>query len=142
MYTTSENIGVAPGNVPNIQFEIDANLSPEPSLDFTTANFVPPAQPPGWHEIDAAAEGEWFLTGSEGTDTGCNEVTTCTLAQLQANAPDARILTVLVNKGTDHEFSGAVDGLQINSDVYDFEPLGVAGHCCALISVVRPHAQH
>lgn len=125
VFTTTENNDVDPTNLPNIQFEIDANLSPEPSVDFTTATFAPPAQLPGWHQIDAVTEGEWFLTGTEGTDTGCTQVTTCTLAELQTAAPDATILTVQFNKGRDNAFSGAVDGLQINSDVYDFEPLGV-----------------
>ena len=106
MFTTTENIGLDPTNLPNIQFEIDANLSPEPSVDFTTATFAPPATLPGWHQIDAVTEGEWFLTGTEGTDTGCNDVTTCTLAELQAAAPDATILTVQFNKGRDNAYNG------------------------------------
>lgn len=125
VYTTAENIAVDPGNLPAVQFEIDANLEPPPSIDFTTASIIPPAQLPGWHETDVVADGDWFLTGDEGTATGCNQTTTCTLAELQDAVPDAVIFTVLINKGTDHAFSGAVDGLQINSDVYDFEPHGV-----------------
>ena len=125
VFTTTENIDVDPTNLPNIQFEIDANLSPEPSVDFTTATFAPPAQLPGWHQIDAFTEGEWFLTGSEGTDTGCNDVTTCTLAELQAAAPDATILTVQFNKGRDNAFREPWTVCRLNSDVYDFEPLGV-----------------
>ena len=123
--TTQENIDISPTNLPNLQFELDAGLTPGPAVDFTTANFVPPAQLFGWHEIDAATEGEWFLTGTEGDETGCNQTTTCSLAELQAAIPDALIGTVLFNKGSDNAFSGAVDGLQINDEVFDFEPLGV-----------------
>ncbi len=126
VYTTGENRALNPANLPNLQFEIDANLTGGPGVDFTTANFIPPAQLPGWHQVDAAAaDGEWWLSGTEGDDTGCNQVTTCSLAELQAAVPDALLLTVMLNKGTDFAYSGAVDGLQINSDVYDFEPLGV-----------------
>jgi hypothetical protein len=125
VYTTGENRAVDPGNLPSIQFEIDANLNGPPVIDYTTASIIPPPELPGWFETDAVADGEWFLTGDEGDITGCNQVTTCTWDDLQAAVPAARILTVLFNKGRDHAFSGAVDGLQINSDVYDFEPLGV-----------------
>ena len=123
--TTSENRAANPANLPNLQFEIDAKLTGPPVVDFTTANHIAPAVLPGWHQIDAVATGEWFLSGTEGDDTGCNQTTTCTLAELQAAVPDATILTVQINKGRDFAFSGAVDGLQINDDVYDFEPLGV-----------------
>ena len=37
----------------------------------------------------------------------------------------ARILTVAIAKGRDYEWSGAVDGLRINSTVFDFEETGV-----------------
>ncbi|MGH3506949.1 MAG: hypothetical protein ACRDO2_07065, partial [Nocardioidaceae bacterium] len=93
VYTTGENITIDPGNLPSVQFEIDANLTPPPAIDFTTANFVPPAQPPGWHEVDAVATGEWYLTGAEGDATSCNQTTTCTLAELQTAVPDATIFT-------------------------------------------------
>ncbi len=125
VYTTAENRAPAADNLPNIQFEIDANLTPPPSIDFTTATYVPENQLPGWNEIDAVADGEWFLTGEEGTATGCNQTTTCTWDELQEAVPEAEIFTVMFGKGRDHAFSGAVDGLQIDDTVYDFEPLGV-----------------
>ena len=39
--------------------------------------------------------------------------------------PDATILSAQITKGRDYAFTGAVDALQINNTVYDFEPFGV-----------------
>ena len=39
--------------------------------------------------------------------------------------PDATILSAQITKGRDFAFTGAVDALQINNSVYDFEPFGV-----------------
>jgi len=53
----------------------------------------------------------------------------CTLDQVKTGLADgdpaALIGTVGISKGTDFAFSGAVDALQINDVVYDFEPNGV-----------------
>ena len=77
----------------------------------------------------ADAEPHWRLTGAEGDETGCNQVTGCTFAEvltaLDNGDPAAIIGTVGISKGTDSAFSGAVDALQINDVVYDFEPNGV-----------------
>ena len=58
-----------------------------------------------------------------------HQVTFCTFAELLTalddGAPAALIGTVGISKGTDNAFSGAVDALQINDTVYDFEPNGV-----------------
>ena len=55
--------------------------------------------------------------------------TPCTFSQLQTALNDggdaATILTVAVGKGRDFAWSGAVDGLRLNSTIYDFEPFGV-----------------
>ena len=57
--------------------------------------------------------------------SGFNQTTYCTLADAEAAAPDATIYSVEINKGRDFAFSGAVDDLQLDSTVYDFEPNGV-----------------
>ena len=44
---------------------------------------------------------------------------------MKAFYPNASLLTVQLTKGRDYAFSGAVDALQLNDTVYDFEPLGV-----------------
>jgi hypothetical protein len=42
-----------------------------------------------------------------------------------ATGTGAKIISVAVGKGRDYAWQGAVDGLRINSTIYDFEPLGV-----------------
>ena len=67
-------------------------------------------------------------TGDTGTSTGCNDVTYCTLAEAKAETgADASLPTVQITMGSGQEgFSGAVDALQINNALYDFEPFGVS----------------
>lgn len=124
VFTTGENRATSVGNLPNVKFEIDPNLT---ASNFSTLVFVPNAVPAGWTEIDAAVAttGYWYLTGSGGTDSGCTQATACSFAAAKAALPAATIYTVQVGKGRDWAFSGAVDALRINKKVYDFEPFGV-----------------
>jgi hypothetical protein len=131
MFTTAENIVIDPRNLPNIAIEIDANLTTIGS-DFTTMVYQPRSQVPLiWRERDAVADPDphWRLTGSEGDEIGCNDVTFCTFEELVIRLADggdpAIILSVGISKGRDFAFSGAVDALRINDVVYDFEPNGV-----------------
>jgi len=133
-FTTTENINEAPAgvvNLPAVQFEINPNLATHPTDVFSTANFIPPASAnlPGWNQIDAIGTGQWFLTGQTGTDVGCDQTTTCTWDELLTNLDDGdgippSIFTVQFSKGRDFAYSGAVDALTLNTDVYDFEPFG------------------
>jgi hypothetical protein len=139
VYTTAENIasGAPAVNMPNIAIEISANLLAVPGpVDFTTMQYEPGAQlPVAWIQQDAVADDDphWRLTGEEGEATGCNQVTACTFAEVIAaltaddvtDGEPALIGTVAISKGRDFAFSGAVDALQINDTVYDFEPNGV-----------------
>lgn len=126
VFTTGENIGAAPaGNVNLVNFQVEVN----PHLNgrtYTTLVYLPVQSAPGWKEQDASTEARWYFTGGTGTDTGCNEVTYCTLADAKAAAPAATILTVQLNKGRDWAFTGAVDALRINDSIFDFGPTGVA----------------
>jgi hypothetical protein len=131
-FTTAENIAAGGGavNLPAVQFEINPNLNATPS-SFSTAGFIPDAgsNNAGWNDINAVTSGQWFLTGAAGTATGCNQTTTCTWAALQTALNDggnpATIFTVQFDKGRDFAYSGAVDGLLVNDDLFDFEPFGV-----------------
>ena len=126
VFTTGENIKAAPAgnvNLPNLQLEVNPHL---PGRTFSTLVYLPVQAAPGWNKQDASNEARWYFTGDTGTDTGCNQVTYCTLAQAQAAAPDATIFTVQFNKGRDWAFTGAVDALRINDSIFDFEPTGVA----------------
>ena len=132
VFQTGENVtNGGPRNMPNINFEIDPNLTTNPS-NYTSMVWIPPASPAvnQWSGyMDAATTGEWYFTGSVGVTTGCNQVTTCTFSdaktRLNDGPPAPTIYTVAVNKGRDSLWAGAVDGLRINSDIYDFELVGV-----------------
>ena len=127
VFTTGENQGPppqTPENLPNVQFEVDPN-GPGTTGGFSTLTFVPEEQEAGWSEIDASEAERWYYTGSFGTSSGCSQADYCTLAQAKEAAPDATLYTVQLNKGRDNAFSGAVDGLTLNTTTYDFEPTGV-----------------
>lgn len=125
VFTTGENIKAGGGNVnlPNFQLEVNPHLQ---GLTYSTLVYIPVQAVPGWSLQDASKEPRWYFTGDTGTATSCNQVTYCTLTQVQTRAPDATILTVQLNRGRDFAFTGAVDALRINDSVFDFEPTGVA----------------
>ncbi|WP_148014455.1 hypothetical protein [Streptomyces sp. ME109] len=94
--------------------------------------WAPPASPvtDRWSPyLDATTSGTWFLTGNAGTVTGCNQSTPCTFPQLKTALNDGgqapTIYTAAVGKGRDNLWAGAVDGLRINRNIYDFEAGGV-----------------
>lgn len=136
VFQTGENITVngGPGNMPVIRFEIDPNLTAHPSVGYSTMTWVPDPVPQGnvdaWSPyLNAATTGKWMLSGQAGTDTGCTQGTPCTFSQLKtqlnAHADAPTILTAAVGKGRDNMWIGAVDGLRINQNIYDFEASGV-----------------
>jgi hypothetical protein len=133
VFATGEDFSGGATNLPSISFELlfpagGANpgfhtLFYQPSIAATDVN--------KWTTIDAVADTtpHWGLSGAAGTDCDQNGGL-CTFAQVQdyiaANDEGATILTVQITKGSGQPaFSGAVDALQINDDVYDFEPFGV-----------------
>ncbi len=127
--TTVENNQLVP-NMPDLQFEIDPNLAGDPDEHFTTLINEHENTLPGWTEIDTTQEGEWWITGTSGTITGCDQAGPCTWDELLIALNDGddappMILTVQFNKGRNNPFSGAVDALTINDTTYDFEPTGV-----------------
>lgn len=137
VYTTGENSGLGNPNMPSITFEIDPNLTAT-ATNFSSLVFVPGANSPSnaWSPyIDAtqAAAGSWFLTGAAGTATGCTLASPCSFAAVKSaladGGPDeALILTVGVTKGRDFAWQGAIDALNINGTVYDFEETGVTAN--------------
>jgi hypothetical protein len=137
VFTTGENIDKSPvggtfGNMPSVAFEIDPNLSTT-STNYSTLVFVAAnTAPNAWTRINAitAPGAHWALTGAAGTATGCSTAGAyCTWAAIQTALDDggtaATILTAQVTKGRDYAFSGAVDGLRINNELFNFEPGGV-----------------
>jgi hypothetical protein len=137
VWTSGENSDPSANNVggginmPSIAFEIDPNLASTPS-NFSTMTWVPGANSPSneWSPyLDATTTGTWFLSGAAGTATNCNQTTTCTFARIQDALDDggdvATIYIAQIAKGRDKAWQGAVDGLQINDEVFDFEEHGV-----------------
>ena len=134
VFATGEDV-TPPGaltNLPGISFEV--NFNPGGLLDFHTVTYQPSINLTDvnrWATKDAVADtGAHWGIGGIGMDTLCDQNgTLCTFADVQAylaaNAPNAEILTVQITKGRDFAFSGAVDALRLNNDVFDFEPFGV-----------------
>jgi hypothetical protein len=133
VFQTGENIAYGGAkNMPNIKFEIDPNLTLAPTNHYSTMNWVPDASPVTnkWSPyLDATTTGRWFLTGNAGTVTGCDQTDMCTFQDLKAALNDGGVAptihTAAVGKGRDYMWIGAVDGLRINQNVYDFEANGV-----------------
>jgi hypothetical protein len=117
--------------MPSIAFEIDPNLA-STTTNFSTMVWVPGANSPSneWSPyLDATSTGTWFLTGAAGMATGCNLTTTCTFEVIKNALDDggdaATIYIAEIVKGVDKAWQGAVDGLRINEEVFDFEEHGV-----------------
>ena len=133
VYTTGENTTAGAGtpNMPSITFEVDPNVTGKPS-NYSSLVYMPPNSPSNqWSPyIDATTTGLWGGTGGAFTGTNCDiNGSRCTFDELQEylgeGGDPATILTVAIGKGRDFFWSGAVDGLRINSTVFDFEERGV-----------------
>ena len=141
VFTSTENSGSGLGNLPNLTFEIDPNR--QAGANYSSLVFIPApltaeqsnSSTNGWTSIDATTSGIWALTGTH-SDCKLNTAATCTFAQMQAylnestgdTEPASAVITysTAFSKGSGGPFfSGAVDKLRINNDLYDFEPFGV-----------------
>ncbi len=74
---------------PSFRLEIDPHLvadtDPGGAFEFTTLVFDPAPGATGWvTHTNALDENSWYLTGSEGTDTGCEQATKCTFDEVLA----------------------------------------------------------
>jgi hypothetical protein len=140
VFQTGENIGSGgPTNMPNISFEIDpTGFNDTTAPNYTTLTWNPPPVAPNeinrWSDYkDATASGLWGVTGgfyngnpmTIGALCGLNGPR-CSFAAVKAVlGPNAQILSAAVAKGRDNPWVGAVDGLRINNEVFDFELTGV-----------------
>lgn len=134
VFTIPANVtrGGQGSNMPNIQFEINPHLTDAGgAITFSTLTFnAVNTDVHAWTTIDATDPdaGRWSLTGRAGTATSCttpSATSGCTFEQIKAGLPDATIFTVMINKGRDFEWQGAVDALRVNGRVADFEEGGV-----------------
>lgn len=121
-------------SLPNITIEVDPRLG---ALTFSSLVYVPDTSVPpstprvraanAWQQYDASASGSsWYATGATGTAIGCTIVNRCSFNELKRRLPNAVVsLSLGIGKGRDSAFAGAVDALQVNNTVYDFEQGGV-----------------
>jgi hypothetical protein len=133
-YAFSPSGGVSPA----LQFELNPNLQALPTTTFTTLSFEPPGIPAStWTQIDpiagTPAGGGWGMSGAAGTTTGCTLTTPCTWEAVQTALDDSDDNPAVISFSVQFSLgsgaqpvSTAVDALQINDDVYDFEPFGVS----------------
>ncbi|WP_344946866.1 hypothetical protein [Sphaerisporangium flaviroseum] len=119
-------------SVPGLSIEVDPNVGTTDYAnliylpDSSTTPSAPGSQLPNtWQQYDASAAGsQWYATGATGILINCTLASPCTFDQLKARLPDA-VITLSLGFTMDTPFIGAVDGLQVNNTLYDFEPLGV-----------------
>ena len=80
------------------------------------------------------ADDAWRLTGDEGDDIDCNQITSCTFAEvldaLEASGdtdtlPPAISTGIYFGLGASDPAETAVDAFVLNGYVFDFEPMGV-----------------
>jgi hypothetical protein len=133
VYTTGENNALG-NNMPSFIFEIDPNLVSMPTVNYTSLVYTPSnTASNAWTASDARGDTakHWGLTGTAFNGTPCSiNGSRCTFDEMMDYLDDGgaspTILSVGISKGRDYEFHGAVDGLRINDDVYDFEETGVS----------------
>lgn len=119
-------------SLPGLAIEIDKDSTNE-DPDYTQAVYLPgassaPSAPDTraanvWQNYDASAAGSAWKAGG----TACSSASPCNFQELKDElGPDAVVSYSLgFSKGRDNAFVGAVDALQVNDDLYDFEPGGV-----------------
>jgi hypothetical protein len=139
VYTTGENSAKPTNpNMPSITIEVDPEGAGGTTTNFSSLVFIPSSESPsnqwsGYIDATDSAQGSWGLTGtafnSPATPANCGlNGTRCSFDDVKtflASGTGAKILSVQVSKGRDDEWQGAVDGLRVNDEVFDFELFGV-----------------
>jgi hypothetical protein len=129
VFTTGENNSRGANNMPSLVFEIDPNLETS-TRSYSSMVFAPNNTSPGWAQLNALDDANGAVWGLTGADMPCNlNGARCTWTELRTALDDGgeppTIYTVGFSKGRDFAFSGAVDALNVNGQVFDFEPFGV-----------------
>jgi hypothetical protein len=129
VFTTNENRAQGANNMPSLTFEIDPNLNTS-TRSYSSMVFAPNNTDPGWTSLDALNDSNGAVWGLTGSDMPCNiNGARCTWTELKSALDDGgdppTIYTVGISKGRDFPFSGAVDVLNVNGQVFNFEPGGV-----------------
>ncbi|HEY4097699.1 MAG TPA: hypothetical protein VGM33_19405 [Baekduia sp.] len=129
LYATGEDLALSTttaANAPGVSVEVDPTGTADGTApNYATLVYLPPVTvlPNAWTTLDTTQDARWYYTGAAGTQSGCDQITYCTFEQAKNAFPDATVLSVSVTKGRDFAFQGAVDGVQVNDTIYDFERL-------------------
>lgn len=115
--------------MPNIQTEVNPKVA---GKTYSSLVYNPPETSPNVFEyVDATTpptepnEGWWFSNGTVGAETGCTLSNPCSLAEVQAAAPEAEISYSLgLGKGRDTLGEILIDEFRLNGATYTFGPLG------------------
>jgi hypothetical protein len=124
--------------LPIISIEANPMLPALPAVTYTSLNYAPalstpPSRPSTvlsntWQQYDASGAGSgWYASnGMVQAATGCTQGSPCSFDVLKSKLPNAFVsFSIGISAGPGATFAGAVDGLQVNNTVYDFEPFGV-----------------
>jgi hypothetical protein len=114
-------------NAPSLDVEV---TNPTGTVTYTTLVYIPAISQIGvWHKEDASgASSQWWSTHALTAGTACTQASYCNWSTMksQITGGNAKILSVGITKGRDNPFVGAVDAVQVNDKVYDFEQEGVS----------------
>ncbi len=128
VYIADSTAGHSP--MPNIQMEVNPHVAEK---TYSSLVYNPGETSPDVFEwVDATAvptnpgnEGWWFSNGTVATATGCTLSSACSLAEVQAAAPEAEISYSLgLGKGRDTLGEILIDEFKLNGTRYTFGPEG------------------
>jgi hypothetical protein len=128
VYIADSTAGNSP--MPNIQMEVNPKIA---GKTYSSLVYNPAETTPNVFEyVDATAvpanpgnEGWWFSNGTVATATGCTLSSACSLAEVQAAAPEAEVSYSLgLGKGRDTLGEILIDEFRLNGTTYTFGPGG------------------
>ena len=128
VYIADSTAGHSP--MPNIQMEVNPKVA---GKTYSSLAYNPGETTPNVFEsVDAtavpsnpASEGWWFSNATVATTTGCTLASACSLAELQAAAPEAEVSFSLgLGKGRDTMGEILIDEFKLNGTRYTFGPEG------------------
>lgn len=131
VFITGEDLAAYSLNAPNVTMEINPGTLAAPqngatgsgTFGYSSLNSViTPATTLTPNAINVlGGEDRFYLTGGAGTASGCNQTTYCTMAQVKAAFPAAKIsLSAGLNKGKDYAFHGYAKSLSIGGTTVYF----------------------
>lgn len=128
VYIADSTVGHSP--MPNIQMEVNPKVA---GKTYSSLVYNPGETSPNFFEyVDATTvpadpgnEGWWFSNGVVATATGCSLSHECSLAEVQAAAPEAEVSYSLgLGKGRDSMGEILIDEFNLDGTSYTFGPGG------------------